>query len=102
MFKFYPLILVFLILFSCKEDATALVCEEYPYRAKLVIKGICFNYVVEFIDAGPNSNLVDSQWTDEMTGKVYNNAFRLSNYCDFPAEIQEGDEFFFSLGANTS
>ena len=52
--KLCSFIFTFLILFSCKEEDTAAsVCSEsYPYRAKLAIKGICFNYVIELIDVG--------------------------------------------------
>ncbi len=32
-----------------------------------------------------------------MTGKIYNNVFRLSNYCDFPKDIEEGQEFYFDM-----
>ncbi|MDG2372280.1 MAG: hypothetical protein P8L83_06670 [Flavobacteriaceae bacterium] len=101
-FKLYPFVLGFLILFSCKEENSPSLCgEAYPYKAKLAIKGICFNYVIEFIDVSSNFNLVESQWVDETTGRVYNNVFRLSNYCDFPPEIQEGDEFYFALSTST-
>ena len=59
--KLCSFIFIFLILFSCKEEDSASVCSEsYPYRAKLAIKGICFNYVIELIDVGSNSNLVEA------------------------------------------
>ncbi len=101
--KVCSLIFMFLIFFSCKEeDATSICGDSFPYRAKLVIKGICLNYVIELIDVGSNSNLVEAKWADEFTGKVYNNVFRLSNYCDFPPEIQEGDEFYFGVSSNSN
>ena len=101
--KLCSFIFTFLILFSCKEEDAVSVCSEsYPYRAKLAIKGICFNYVIELIDVGYNSNLVEAEWTDETTGIVYNNVSRLSNYCDFPAEIQEGDEFYFAFSSDSN
>ena len=95
--RFFLYFLSSFFIVSCKKDIVDPVCKEYPYKARLAIKGICFNYVIEFIDVDPNSNLVESEWTDTTTGKVYNNVFRLSNYCDFPPEIKEGNEFFFSI-----
>ena len=93
------LIIMTLTFFStCKEDVTDSPCGDgYPYKAKLAIKGICFNYVIELVNGDPILDLVENEWTDEMSGRVYNNVFRLSNYCDFPSDIEEGEEFYFDI-----
>ncbi|MAD13235.1 MAG: hypothetical protein CMC04_11055 [Flavobacteriaceae bacterium] len=96
--KYFLIILTLTTLSTCKEEINETPCsEEYPYKAKLAIKGICFNYVIELVDGGPISDLVEYEWTDEMSGKVYNNVFRLSNYCNFPPDIEEGEEFYFDI-----
>mgnify|MGYP000278713270 CR=1 FL=1 len=32
-----------------------------------------------------------------MNGRVYDNVFRLFNYCDFPKDKKEREEFYFDL-----
>ena len=96
--KSFLILITFILLTTCKDDNSESLCEaNYPYKAKLAIKGICFNYVIELIEGDPILDLIENEWTDEMSGRVYNNVFRLSNYCDFPNEIEEGEEFNFNI-----
>jgi hypothetical protein len=44
-----------------------------------------------------DTSLVAASWTDETTGKPYTNAFALDSRCNFPASINEGDEFYFTI-----
>ena len=41
--------------------------------------------------------MVAASWTDENTGKTYKDAFALGNPCNFPATINQGDEFYFII-----
>ena len=66
------------------------------YRARLVTKGICYNYTLQLLDDVDTLD-VEKEWTDEVTHKSYSNVFALGNPCSFPASIKEGDEFSFVI-----
>jgi hypothetical protein len=38
-----------------------------------------------------------ASWKDESTGKIHTNVFALGSVCSFPANIKEGDEFYFTI-----
>jgi len=67
------------------------------YKARLEIKGICMNYTIKVLEENIDTSLVASQWTDETTGKSYANVFKLGSPCNFPENIQQGDEFTFTI-----
>ena len=67
------------------------------YKGKLEIKALCMNYTLSVVEGDIDPALVVANWTDENTGKKYNNAFGLADPCMFPATIKEGDEFYFSI-----
>ena len=71
------------------------------YRGKLEIKGICMNYTISVLADGFDTSLVANSWTDDVTGKAYQNVFRLGSPCNFPADINEGDEFDFIVDTTT-
>lgn len=71
------------------------------YRARLEIKGICMNYTISVLDP-IDTSLVEASWTDENTGKTYTNAFALGSKCNFPANLNEGDEFYFSIDTSSN
>tara|TARA_B100001113_G_C21098598_1_gene617676 strand:- start:566 stop:967 length:402 start_codon:yes stop_codon:yes gene_type:complete len=98
------LVACFIIFFSCKKESVYIEkssdfkCSNYPYTGKLVLKGLCLNYTIEFIDPKDNTNLIESIWTDnELSGKSYKNVFRLASICTFPSNIEEGDKFSFDI-----
>ena len=66
-------------------------------KAKLETKALCMNYTLRLLEGNVDTSLIVSSWTDESTGKQYNNVFGLGNPCDFPDSIQEGDEFYFTI-----
>lgn len=68
------------------------------YKGKLEIAALCMNYTISVTEKNhlPDS-LVEESWTDETTGKTYEDVFRLGNPCEFPATIKQGDEFYFTL-----
>lgn len=67
------------------------------YKGKLEIKALCMNYTIRLVEGSMDTSMVVPKWTDETTGKSYNNAFGLANPCDFPTSIKEGDEFYFTI-----
>ena len=77
---------------STKNAALASNC----FKGKLVIKGICMNYVVQVVQGDTSKLKVAATWMDETTDKTYTNVFALGSKCNFP-DMQEGDEFYFTL-----
>jgi len=72
-------------------------CESASYTGKLVLKGICMNYVIEVLNGEIDQNLIENNWTNEFTNVPYKNVFALGSYCNFPDNIEEGDTFQFSI-----
>ena len=72
-------------------------CESSSYTGKLVLKGICMNYVIEVLNGDIDQKLIEDDWTNELTNVSYNNVFALGSYCNFPENIEEGDTFEFSI-----
>lgn len=66
------------------------------FRARLAIKGICMNYVIQVLDGDTTGLNIEKSWKDETDGKVYKNVFALGSRCSFP-DIDEGEEFYFTL-----
>lgn len=79
------------------SDFKTIECEKETLTGKLVLKGICMNYVIEVLDGDIDSELIESEWTDQDTNLVYTNVFTLGSVCDFPENIEEGDTFQFSI-----
>ena len=102
------LIFYFFTFFSCTkeflvlEKSTDLKCPGYSYVGKLVLKGLCLNYTIEFVNPMKEDlNLIELEWTeDELSGKSYKNVFRLGSICTFPVNINEGDKFNFNIISN--
>lgn len=72
------------------------------YKAKLEIKGICMNYTIRLLEGNIDTSLIAASWTDETTGKSYNNVFRLGSPCTFPANIEQGDDFYFMIDTTSN
>lgn len=93
----YPVLLFFaaccIMGFECNkspEDSTV-------YTGKLEIKGICMNYTLSVVSPAIDTSLVMESWTDPTTNTSYENAFALSNLCNFPDSIQAGETFKFII-----
>ena len=65
------------------------------YKGKLEIKGICSNYTITVLEGSLDRSKISKSWTDENTNKTYSNVFALDSPCSFPADIKEGEEFYF-------
>jgi hypothetical protein len=71
--------------------------DDALFKGRLEVKGICMNYTIKLIDGNLDDSKIESEWKDEVTGKIHNNVFALRSVCDFPSTIKEGDEFYFTL-----
>ena|SRR5215213_10024777 len=79
---------------SCKQQ------QELPegcYKGKLEIKAMCMNYTVSIQNKNFDTSMVVANWTDENTGKNYQDVFELGSKCTFPDSLQAGDEFYFTI-----
>ena len=89
----------FLILLniSCnKSNNSSVAC----FKGKLVLKGICMNYVIQITEGDVDKALYESSWQNPSTNTTYQNVFRLESICTFPSTIKEGDEFYFTIPKN--
>jgi hypothetical protein len=93
--SFFLLLLLSTLLVSASDCSKKK--DQVTYRGRLEIKGICMNYTIGVIGGTIDTSLVASAWTDENTGKSYTNVFKLGSPCNFPAEINVGDEFDFVI-----
>ena len=79
--------------------------QDKIYTGKLVIQGICMNYVIQVNDTDFPQELIEKNWIHEASGIKYENVFSLrgnggtsESVCDFPEDIKEGDSFKFMIG----
>ncbi len=90
-----------IFLMGCLKDNSSIdACDSTTYTGKLVLQGICMNYVIEVVSGNLSESLYEKTWTNPMSGEIYNNVFRLGSVCSFPESIQEGDTFTFALNGN--
>lgn len=95
---FFLLTTVFLISVSaenCTKEST-----EKTYKGRLEIAGICMNYTISVLEGNIDTSLIVADWTDDVTGKTYQNVFKLGSPCTFPATIKQGDEFYFVIDSS--
>lgn len=78
---------------TCKKNTTATNC----YKGRLEVKGICSNYTIKLVEGKMDTSMIVAEWKDEVTGKKHNNVFALGSPCTFPATLNEGDEFYFTI-----
>ena len=81
---------------SKKED------NAIKYKGKLEIKAICMNYTIRLLEGNMDTSKISTNWIDESTAKQYVNVFGLGSPCNFPANLKEGDEFYFIIDTKTS
>lgn len=67
------------------------------YKGRLEVKGICSNYTIKVLEGNIDTSKISTSWTDENTNKNYSNVFALDSPCSFPADIEQGDEFYFTI-----
>jgi hypothetical protein len=66
-------------------------------KGKLAVNGICSNITITLVEGDLEPTQFENSWTDPITGITYQKAFRLTNPCQFPSHIREGDEFYFRV-----
>jgi hypothetical protein len=67
------------------------------FKGRLEVKGICANYTIKLLEGNIDASKINASWKDEVTGKTHTNVFALGSPCSFPATLNEGDEFYFTL-----
>jgi hypothetical protein len=101
-FLFASLVLVTTTKENCKtKKGNTKVATPGCYKGKLEVKGGCMNYTISITSPNFDTSLVMASWTDENTGKAYQNVFALNSRCTFPGNINEGDEFYFMMDSTT-
>ncbi|MFN5376237.1 MAG: hypothetical protein ACK492_07760 [Chitinophagaceae bacterium] len=89
---------------SCDKqvDVQQVVTDSACYKGKLMLVGLCGNAVVQVLDDRMNPSFYEKTWKDESTGIVYQNVMGNANYCSFPGNLKEGQEFYFRIDPPTS
>lgn len=87
---------VLLTAFRCNKENT----NDTVFRGKLMLKGQCMNYTISVISGNIDTGKVQASWTNPTTNITYQNVFRLVSICDFPVNLNEGDEFSFIINNN--
>ena len=83
-----------IVILGCKKDK---IDDRETFIGKLVLKGICMNYVIQVNDDDFPSKMIEENWTNEFSEQEYQNVFALKSICDFPESIDEGDSFNFVI-----
>ncbi len=96
MIKYLVVFFIFLNISCNKSNDVTEVC----FKGKLVLKGVCMNYVIQITEGDINKELYESNWQNPLTNTIYQNVFGLASICNFPSTIKEGDEFYFSIPKN--
>jgi hypothetical protein len=68
------------------------------YKGKLLIKGMCMNYVIQVLSGDTSKLQIEKSWVDETTDETHNNVFALASRCSFP-DMEEGSKFYFTVTA---
>ena len=97
--KIIILLSSFFLFFTCNKSAIQ-ADQGQCIKGKLLIKGICMNYVIQVVDGNMGAHNVANVWKHPETGVEYTNVFALDNKCNFPSTIKEGDEFYFKVPAH--
>jgi hypothetical protein len=97
-------ILIFFAFTSCDKqvDIQQVVTDSTCYKGKLVLVGLCGNAVVQVLDDRMDPVFFEKNWKDESTGIVYQNVMGNANYCSFPGNLKEGQEFYFRINVPAS
>jgi hypothetical protein len=90
----YLLAFFVLLNISCNKSNDTI---QNCFKGKLVLKGLCMNYVIQIIEGDVDKTLYESSWQNPSTKTTYQNVFGLGSICTFPSTINEGDEFYFSI-----
>ena len=90
----YLVAFIFLLNIACNKSSNS---PTACFKGKLVLKGICMNYVIQITEGNVDSSLYEISWQNPESGITYQNVFGLESICTFPPIINEGDEFYFTI-----
>lgn len=96
MIKIFSSLALLITLGACSGNKAAQRTDTC-FKGKLEVKGGCMNYTISIQEGNMDSSLYVEEWTDENTGKQYDKVFALASKCSFPANIKEGDTFYFTI-----
>ncbi|HMR82978.1 MAG TPA: hypothetical protein PKE30_07600 [Niabella sp.] len=94
-------IIIATVTISCHNKATPAGTSD-KLKARFEIAGLCSNYTFSVIEGNIDTALIEESWTNPQTDKTYKNAFGISNPCDLPKDLKEGDEFYFEIDKKPS
>jgi hypothetical protein len=99
MFKFLTIIISVFIFLSCdkQQEVVQLESDSTCYKGKLVLVGLCGNAVVQVLDDRMPSSYYEAVWKDESTGITYQKVMGNANFCSFPSNLKENEEFYFRV-----
>jgi hypothetical protein len=99
--KYLSGLLVLILFVSSSSTCNKTTGNSTCFKGKLEIKGICSNYTIRLLEGNMDTSKIESNWTDENTGKSYRNVFGIVNPCILPTDLKEGDEFYFTLDSTS-
>ena len=99
MIRFLTILVTVFFLISCdkQQDLQQVVSDSTCYKGKLVLVGICGNAVVQVLDERMPPSYYEATWKDESTGITYQKVMGNANFCSFPANLKENEEFYFRV-----
>jgi hypothetical protein len=99
MVKFLSIFVSVFLFMSCdkRQEVLQVVSDSTCYKGKLVLVGICGNAVVQVLDDRMPPSFYEATWKDESTGITYQKVMGNANYCTFPANLKENEEFYFRV-----
>ena len=97
--KNLSVILISILLSSCIQLPNAGNSSNSQRIKAKVIRITCATTVIQVLDAAHYD--LGETWTMEGTSNTYEHVAVVSNKCEFPATLHEGDEFYFNVIAES-
>lgn len=99
MIKFLTILISVFLLMSCdkQQEIQQVLSDTTCYKGKLVLVGLCGNAVVQVLDERMPSSYYEATWKDESTGIIYQKVMGNANFCGFPADLKQNEEFYFRV-----
>ena len=97
--RLLAVVLPMFFLFSCdkQQDVQQVASDSTCYKGRLVLVGLCGNAVVQVLDDRMPPSFYEATWKDESTGITYSKVMGNANFCTFPADLKENEEFYFRI-----
>ena len=99
MIRFLIILILVFHLMSCdkQQDVQQVISDSTCYKGKLVLVGLCGNAVVQVLDDRMPASFYEAVWKDESTGITYQKVLGNANFCSFPSNLKQNEEFYFSV-----